>query len=439
LSSDAPAGAAVRAVAARLVARVLDERVAADDLLPAQGVAARDQPLLAALVLGALRWHYRLEWQAQRLLERPLARGQAALAALLRIGLLQLQELRIPPHAAVSATVDAAALLGARRAGGLVNAVLRRFQRERAELERAALDVDEAKFAHPRWLIEAIRADHPHAWEAVLSANNAAPPLWLRVNLQRTTRAAYLERLADAGLMASAAPTADTAVLVMPAVGVDALPGFAAGEVSVQDLSAQRAAALLDVQPGQRVLDACAAPGGKTAHILEATGGACEVWAVDRDAVRLTRVRANLGRLGLTANIVAGDAEAPEQWWDGKPFERILLDAPCSATGVIRRHPDIKVLRRPVDVERAVALQARLLRALWPLLAPGGRLLYATCSVLKRENEAQVAAFCAAEPAASDVAVLQLMPEEAGGDGFYYAGLRKPHVLRTPSGSLSQS
>jgi 16S rRNA (cytosine967-C5)-methyltransferase len=437
LSSDAPAGAAVRAVAARLVARVLDERVAADDLLPAEGVAARDQPLLAALVLGALRWHYRLEWQAQRLLARPLARGQTALAALLRIGLLQLQELRIPPHAAVSTTVDAAALLGARKAGGLVNAVLRRFQRERAELERAALEVDEARFAHPRWLIDALRADHPRAWQDMLAANNAAPPLWLRVNLARTTRADYLERLSEAGLAATAAPDLATAVLVTPPVGVDALPGFAAGEVSVQDLSAQRAAPLLDVEPGQRVLDACAAPGGKTAHILEAAGGRCEVWAVDRDAERLTRVRANLGRLGLTANVVAGDAATPEQWWDGRPFERILLDAPCSATGVIRRHPDIKVLRRPADVERAVALQARLLRALWPLLAAGGRLLYATCSVLNRENEAQIAAFCAEEPSAEVVASLQLKPEEAGGDGFYYAALRKPHVLRTPSGSPS--
>jgi 16S rRNA (cytosine967-C5)-methyltransferase len=438
LSSDAPLGAAVRAVAARLVARVLEERVAADELLPAQGVAARDQPLLATLVLGALRWHYRLEWQAQRLLERPLARGQGALAALLRIGLLQLQELRIPPHAAVSATVDAAALLGARKAGGLVNAVLRRFQRERAELERAALEVEEARFAHPRWLIDAIRADHGSEWERILAANNAAPPLWLRVNLKRTTRAGYLERLSAAGLTATAAPDIDTAVLVTPAVGVDALPGFAAGEVSVQDLSAQRAAPLLDVQPGQRVLDACAAPGGKTAHILEVAGGACEVWAVDRDAVRLTRVRANLDRLGLAANVIAGDAAFPEQWWDGKPFERILIDAPCSATGVIRRHPDIKVLRRPADVDRAVALQARLLRALWPLLAPGGRLLYATCSVLKRENEGQMTAFCADEPAAATVASLQLTPEEAGGDGFYYAALRKPHVLRTPSGSPSQ-
>jgi 16S rRNA (cytosine967-C5)-methyltransferase len=427
LSSDAPAGAAVRATAARLVARVLDERIAADEVLPAEGVAARDQPLVAALVLGSLRWHYRLEWQAQRLLARPLQRGQSALGALLRIGLLQLQELRIPPHAAVSATVDAAALLGAGKAGGLVNAVLRRFQRERAALERAALEVDEARFAHPRWLIDAIRTDHPAAWERVLTANNLPPPMWLRVNLSRTTRADYLERLAAAELAAIAAEGVDSAVRLVQPVGVEALPGFAAGEVSVQDLSAQRAALLLDAVPGQRVLDACAAPGGKTAHILEAAGGQCEVWAVDRDAARLGRVRETLDRLGLAAKLVAADATAPETWWDGKPFQRILIDAPCSATGVIRRHPDIKVLRRPADVERAVALQGRLLRALWPLLAPDGRLVYATCSILARENGAQIAQFLAAEPSAapdSAVAPLQLLPDETGGDGFYYACLR---------------
>jgi 16S rRNA (cytosine967-C5)-methyltransferase len=441
LWSDAPAGATVRAVAARLVARVLDERVAVDELLPADGIAPRDQPLLAALVLGSLRWHHRLEWQAQRLLARPLPRGRSALAALLRVGLLQLQELRIPPHAAVSATVDAAALLGASKAGGLVNAVLRRFQRERPALELAAQEVEEARFAHPRWLIDAIRADHPAVWEAILAVNNAAPPMWLRVNLSRTTRAAYLERLAAAGFEATAGTEVATAVRLMQPLGVDGLPGFAAGDVSVQDLSAQRAAILLDAAPGQRVLDACAAPGGKTAHILEATGGHCEVWAVDRDAARLDRVHENLSRLGLVANVVTGDATTPDAWWDGKPFERILIDAPCSATGVIRRHPDIKVLRRAADVDRAVRLQARLLRALWPLLAPGGRLVYATCSILKRENGAQVADFLAAQADAEPdegVASLQLLPDEAGGDGFHYACLRKPRVLRTPSGPPSQ-
>ena len=224
-------------------------------------------------------------------------------------------------------------------------------------------------------------------------------------------------------------------------MAVGALPGFRAGEVSVQDLSAQRAAALLALEPGQRVLDACAAPGGKTGHILEALGGAGEVWAVERDAARLERVRDNLERLGLTARLVAGDATAPAAWWDGKLFDRILIDAPCSATGVIRRHPDIKLLRRPADVARAAALQASLLRELWPLLAAGGRLLYATCSVLRRENDEQIAAFRAAEPTiepAADVASLQLLPEEARGDGFYYAWLQKPHVSRMPSGVTPQ-
>jgi 16S rRNA (cytosine967-C5)-methyltransferase len=436
-----PAGAEVRAEAARLVARVLDERISADELLAASRVAARDHPLLAALVLGALRWHYRLEWQVSRLLARPLARGQSALAALLRIGLLQLQELRVPPHAAVSATVDAAAVLGVRRAGGLVNAVLRRFQREREELARAALSVPEARFAHPAWLIEALRADHPDVWAEILDANNAAPPLWLRVNLARTTRGAYLAKLAAAGLDAIAAHDVETAVLVTKPVGVESLPGFATGEVSVQDLSAQRAALLLELAPGQRVLDACAAPGGKTGHILEIVAGRAEVWAVDRDAERTSRIRENLDRLGLTAHLVTADATAPDSWWDGRPFDRILIDAPCSATGVVRRHPDIKVLRRPPDVERAVLLQARLLRALWPLLAPGGRLLYATCSVLRRENDAQIDAFRAEEPEiepAAGVASLQLKPEEAGGDGFYYAWLEKPRLLRTPSGPHSR-
>lgn len=433
MSAELPAGAEVRAEAARLIARVLDERIPPDDLLPEAQVGPRDRPLLAALVLGSLRWHYRLEWQARHLLARPLVRGQTALAALLRVGLLQLQELRVPPHAAVSATVNAAALLGVRRAGGLVNAVLRRFQREREELERAAQGVPEARFAHPNWLIEALRADHPDDWAAILDANNAAPPLWLRVNLARTTRADYLRKLAAAGLDATAAADIDSAVLLAQPVGVESLPGFATGEVSVQDLSAQRVAPLLELAPGQRVLDACAAPGGKTGLILEAVAGRAEVWAVDRDAERIGLVRENLDRLGLAAELVTADATAPGDWWDGRPFDRILIDAPCSATGVIRRHPDIKVLRRPGDVERAAALQARLLRGLWPLLAPGGRLVYATCSVLRRENGEQIDAFRTEEPAiepAEGVAQLQLKPEEAAGDGFYYAWLKKPRLLQ---------
>jgi 16S rRNA (cytosine967-C5)-methyltransferase len=245
----------------------------------------------------------------------------------------------------------------------------------------------------------------------------------------------------QAGHAAASVADVGSAVRLDEPAAVEDLPGFAAGEVSVQDLSAQRAAELLDLAPGQRVLDACAAPGGKTGHILEAEPGLSEVWAVDRDPARLERVGANLRRLGLAAKLVAGDATAPADWWDGRRFDRILIDAPCSATGVIRRHPDIKVLRRPPDVARAAALQARLLAALWPLLAAGGRLLYATCSVRKRENDDQIAAFRAEEQtidAVGPVASLQLLPEEARGDGFYYAWLGKPHVLRMPSGLQPQ-
>lgn len=426
----------MRAAAARVVARVLRERVDADDALAAAlpSVDSHDASLLGALVFGALRWHHRLLPQSERLLKKPLRAGQLELAALLRIGLLQLQHLRVPEHAAVSATVDAAHLLGHADAAPLVNAVLRRFLRERAELDAALATTPEAHFSHPAWLIEELRSDWPDDWERILEANNAQAPMWLRVNERRCSREAYLQRLRTSGIGASAAADVATAIVLDAPRPVDSLPGFAAGDVSVQDVAAQRAAAFLDLAPGQRVLDACAAPGGKTGHILEACPGLAEVWAVDRHEARLARVRENLDRLGLTANVVTGDATRPADWWDGRPFDRILLDAPCSATGVIRRHPDIKVLRRPEDVARAVELQADLLRALWPLLREGGRIVYATCSVLRRENDAQIAAFQGSHPAGGPGTVVagrcQTLPGETNGDGFYYAWVQKPDSLR---------
>jgi 16S rRNA (cytosine967-C5)-methyltransferase len=427
----------VRAAAAVVLARVLRERVDADDALAAaeHEVVERDRALLGALVFGALRWHQRLQWQSARLLAKPLKRDQVELGALLRIGLLQLQEMRIPEHAAVSATVDAAALLGQRGTAPLVNAVLRRFQRERGALEAALAVDDEARLSHPRWLLEQLAHDWPDDWQRICAANNAPAPMWLRVNERRTTRAEYLARLTAAGVAARADEQVATAIALDAPQPVEALPGFAAGDASVQDVAAQRAAGFLDLAPGQRVLDACAAPGGKTCHILESCPGLDEVWALDRDPARLTKVRANLDRLGLAARLVEGDATDPKPWWDGRPFERILLDAPCSAVGVIRRHPDIKVLRRPEDVARAVALQAHLLRALWPLLAPGGRLVYATCSVLRSENDAQISTFLSAVefsegPGTAQVCGCQSLPGDVDGDGFYYACLLKPTVAR---------
>jgi 16S rRNA (cytosine967-C5)-methyltransferase len=287
-----------------------------------------------------------------------------------------------------------------------------------------------AHFSHPGWLIRALKRDWPEHWRAILDAGNELPPLWLRVNRLRSNPAAYLELLAGTGMLATTDPIAVDALLLAEPCPVDLLPGFADGLVSVQDVAAQRAADLLDLASGCRVLDACAAPGGKTAHMLERCPGLREVVAVDSDAGRLEPLAENLGRLGLTATLVCGDAAEPTAWWDGLPFDRILIDAPCSATGVIRRHPDIKLLRRADDLAGLADLQGRMLDALWPLLKPGGRLVYATCSLLKTENLAVTTGFAGprqdtALPAFGSSEHFQLLPGEANGDGFYYACLNK--------------
>jgi 16S rRNA (cytosine967-C5)-methyltransferase len=426
---SASPGAAVRAAAARLAARVVRDGVAAESALAAAPLLpARDAPLLRALLLGVLRWHHRLQWQVDQLVTRPLARKDTELAALLRVGLFQLQGLRIPDHAAVSATVEACGVLGCGHARGLVNAVLRRFQRECASLETRQASVEEARFSHPAWLIAVLRADWGDRAAAILDANNAAPPMWLRVNVRATDPEHYVDRLRAAGIAAERAVRLPAGVLLAEPQAMATLPGYDAGWVSVQDGAAQLAAGFMDLRPGLRVLDACAAPGGKTAHMLESCPGLA-VTAIDRDAERLEAVRESLGRLRLEATLRAADALVPGDWWDGRPFDRILIDAPCSALGVIRRHPDIKLLRTPGDIDRAVEVQALLLRRLWPLLAPGGRLVYATCTVLARENRDQIAAFLAATPDAAWSGrdrSLQLVPGEANMDGFYYACLDKP-------------
>lgn len=418
-------GADLRAAAARLQLRVVRDRVPLEAAFArVSGVAARDMGTLRALVSGSLRWHYRLQWQLEQLLHKPLGKRDALSGALLRIGLFQLQWMRIPDHAAVSATVDAARRLGLHHVGGLINAVMRRFLRERPRLDAAMNDVPRALHAHPDWMLALLEADWPQRWQEIVAANNDTAPMWLRVNLTRTDRAGYLTRLKDEGLFGHAHPDMPAAVLLQAPVAVADLPGHAEGLVSVQDAAAQLAAGRLKLEPGLRVLDACAAPGGKTAHILESCPGIAEVLAVDRDGRRLTTLRDNLARLGLAATVMEADASEPSAWWDGRGFDRILLDAPCSALGVIRRHPDIKVLRRPEDLKAVVQLQQRLLHALWPLLNPGGRLVYATCTVVTEENDGQIARFvpaCEGAVPAHEHAPLQLLPGEAHMDGFYYA------------------
>ncbi|HSJ80829.1 MAG TPA: 16S rRNA (cytosine(967)-C(5))-methyltransferase RsmB [Thiobacillus sp.] len=377
---------------------------------------------LQDIVYGSLRQLGRLDAWLAALLERPLTDPE--LGWLLRVAIYQLAYTRAPAHAVVHNAVTAAGE-GWRR--GLANAVLRNFQRRRAELEKLADAQPRARWSHPDWWIAKLQAEHPDHWEGVLEASQQHPPFTLRVNCRHGDVAGYLQRLTEAGLPAR--QTGPDAVTLDKAVPVHSLPGFDAGDVSVQDAGAQWAARLLDAQPGERILDACAAPGGKTGHILERAD--VMLTAVDADVARLARVEENLNRLQLNATLIEGDAAKPETWWDGQPYDRILADVPCSASGVVRRNPDIKWLRRPDDIPQFAAQQAVMLEALWRLLVPGGTLLYATCSLFNEENDGQVRAFLARHaddaercPLPEPLTDGSLLPD-AEHDGFFYALLRK--------------
>lgn len=417
----------VRALAAQMNECIVAGRGTVEGLMAGvTGVDARDTALLRALVSGSLRWHHRLQWIVGQLVDRPRQRVEPVVAALIRIGLLQLTELRIPEHAAVAATVAAATELGRPRAKGFVNAILRRYLREPQILEGTAAPV--ARYSHPEWLIDVISNDWPEHYAEILEANNARAPLWVRVNATKMERDDYRRMLYEAGIEAQTGAAGPAAVKIASPLPAAELPGFREGLVSVQDAAAQLAAPLVGPRPGERILDACAAPGGKATHLLELCPRLGELVALDRDPARLERVEAELARLGVAATVSCADALDVGAWWDGRPFERILLDAPCSSTGVIRRHPEIKVLRTPDQVASAARVQARLLEALWPLLAPGGRMVYATCSVLDIENVSQVRDFLGRHKDASCARLgspthFRVQTGAADMDGFYYACL----------------
>jgi 16S rRNA (cytosine967-C5)-methyltransferase len=424
-----------RACAARVLSHVISDGRSLSEALPAAVQAitdARQRALVQELSYGTLRWYYRLDAMLQRLLKKPLKQRDADVRCVLLLGLYQLDQLAMPQRVAVNETVQATHALNKQWASGLVNAVLRNYQRQSTQLQQAVAVEPVARFAHPAWLIERLQSDWPDDWESILMANNARPPFSLRINRQRMTRTEYLETLTDLSLEARPLAHVDTGIRLDRPVSVDILPGFDEGYISVQDGAAQLAAGLLDLQPGQRVLDACAAPGGKTAHILEAEPALAEHTAVDIEARRLLRIRENLSRLSLSANLLQGDATATADWWDGQSYDRILLDVPCSATGVIRRHPDIKLLRRAEDITGLVRLQTQLLQAMWPLLSSGGMLLYCTCSVLADENSDQIGRFLAAREDAAELPIAadwghecrygrQIFPGENEMDGFYFA------------------
>ncbi|WP_295471998.1 16S rRNA (cytosine(967)-C(5))-methyltransferase RsmB [uncultured Pseudomonas sp.] len=440
-----------RLAAARALAAVLSGKASLNGSLPGQleKVEPRDRGLTQELAFGAARWQPRLAALAAKLLQKPFKAADADVEALLLIGLYQLFYSRIPAHAAIGETVGCADKLKKPWAKGLLNAVLRRAQRE-GEALLSELEHDPVvRTAHPRWLQKALKAAWPEHWEAICAANNAHPPMILRVNRRHHSRDAYLGLLNEAGIAASACTFSQDGILLAEAQDVRELPGFAEGWISVQDEAAQLAAELLDLAPGQRVLDACCAPGGKTCHLLEVQPGLAGVLGVDLEAKRLVRVRENLERLGLQAELIAADGRDTAQWWDGKPFQRILLDAPCSATGVIRRHPDIKLARQAEDIPALASLQGELLDALWPTLEVGGILLYATCSTLPTENTEVIEAFLARTPGARELDIAgqqggpaagirqphgrQLLAQEGGHDGFYYAKLIKIAASRAPA------
>lgn len=424
-----------RAAAARAIGAVLEGK-SLNQTLPMQldRVPERDRALVQQLCYGTLRQAPLLQGLLDQLLQKPLRGRDRDVHGLLLCGLYQLSDTRVPDHAAVSETVAAVAVLKKGWARGMTNAVLRRFLRERDALY-PRLDAA-ARLAHPAWLLEALQTQWPAQWQQIVDANNRQPPMTLRVNPLRCSRDDYLARLSGAGIGARPGALCPAAVYLDTPTDVAALPGFADGEVSVQDEAAQVAALLLDVQPGDRVLDACAAPGGKTGHLLELAPDMDSMVAMDIDATRLARVEENLERLGLDAQLCIGDGARPPAAIAAKRFERILVDAPCSASGVIRRHPDVKLLRRPADIDSFSRQQRAILAGLWPLLETGGRLLYVTCSVLEGENSATVAAFLDAQADARPVPLAghygevagpgrQLIPHTDGSDGLYFAMLEK--------------
>ncbi|OGT35631.1 MAG: 16S rRNA (cytosine(967)-C(5))-methyltransferase [Gammaproteobacteria bacterium RBG_16_51_14] len=428
-----------RTIAARILTRVIRDRqslstVLADELN--RITDNKDSAFIQELCYGVLRWFLPLDFIFHQLVDKDLRKKDTDIKMLLLSGIYQLEYLSTPDHAAVFATVEACKDLGKPWASRLINAVLRRYLRDRVQLMNRLESNSEAKYAHPQWLLAMFQEDWPKHWETIVEANNRHPPMYLRVNRQQTTRTCYNDLLHKTGIEAGITPYAEEGLLLRQAVSVNRLPGFEDGLVSVQDLSAQLAVELLDLARGQRILDACAAPGGKTSHILEVGEALNEVVAVDHDSQRIEKLHDNLQRLKLRATVHTADACTPDAWWDGRMFDRILIDAPCSATGVIRRHPDIKLLRRESDIRSMVEKQYKLLCALWPALKQGGMLLYVTCSVLMQENRKQIERFTAGHEDChiNPINALwgyttpfgtQILTGQDNMDGFFYARLEK--------------
>jgi len=426
-----------RATAARIITLVLKQQQSLNAVLRKNIslLPENERALCQQLCYGVIRWQLPLQAIADQLIAKPLKNKDADIAALLLCGLYQLRSMRLPEHAALSETVNSCKTLGKPWAKGLINASLRNYQRNKQQFEAAIAKTDKAHYAHPKWILNQLQKDWPEDWQSIVEANNQQAPMMLRVNRQQYSRDEYLKWLQEQGFKAKAINGCVDGIELDKPCDVNALPGFFTGAASVQDGAAQHTVELLGIKQNQRILDACAAPGGKTCHILEVEP-TNDVVAIDIDAERLLRIKENTQRLDLSAELIAADAGDIDAWWDKKLFDRILIDAPCSGTGVIRRHPDIKVLRRPEDLQSLVNKQQQLLENLWPLLNTGGLIVYTTCSVFKQENELQVMNFLQKHPEAEEIkrspppasprpVGYQRLPGEGNMDGFYYVCIRK--------------
>jgi 16S rRNA (cytosine967-C5)-methyltransferase len=426
-------------VASQILAKVFEDQQSLATLIPIELdmlTDPRERALAQALCFGVIRHYYSLNFILSSLLDKKLKKKDSDVKALILIGLYQLDHMRTPAHAAVSASVESCKELKKTWAKNLVNAVLRRYQREHDKFPELIAANESAKNEHPTWLLDRLKDEYPEHWRSIIKENNLPPPMSLRVNSCKTDRDSYLKKLAAAGIDAHKSNLTQTCIVLTHPVSVEELPDFSAGHVSVQDLAAQLAVPLLQPQAGERILDACSAPGGKLAQLLETSPTLQEVVAIEKEPHRFKKLENALERLGLNATLIQNDVRAVDDWWDKRLFDRILIDAPCSASGVIRRHPDIKYLRTAEDVQNITVLQAQILDALWPLLSKGGKLLYITCSVFKAENDEQIAAFTNKHNDAYSIPIQaswgmateygrQILPGDKAMDGFFYAQLQK--------------
>lgn len=426
----------VRLVAIRIIESILLNKGSLSTQLARKqaDVKAEHVPQLKEICFGVSRYYPQLNSFALHMLDKPFQEKDFDVYAAILVALYQIEYMDTPEHAAVNEAVESAKLIGKPWAGKLVNAILRRYLREAVDIKAILKDMPSVAHSHPKWILKRFKKHWGNSFEQIVEANNARPPMCLRVNLSRVSRETQMQKLSQQGIESEEGVFSESAIYLKQAASVQSLPGFFDGDMSVQDEAAQLSASILSVKEGEKVLDACAAPGGKTGHLLESAD--IHLTAIELEPWRLSKIEENLERLGFNAELICADSGDLDTWWDNVAFDKILLDVPCSATGVIRRNPDIKVNRKPADIDELISIQKTLINNIWLTLKPGGKLLYATCSVMPEENEHQMAEFLSLTPDAKEIQLdvewgqkvshgIQLLPKQNSHDGFYYCLIEK--------------